>query len=229
MFEIIKDYGKKILTSRLFALSVAVIVLFGILLQRIFMLQIIKGQEYLDNYTLLIRKERVTSGTRGNIFDRNGKLLAYNELSYSVTIEDNGVYNSTQAKNRLLNEELNTVIHMIEEKGDAITNNFDVQRDENGNYAFTLSDRALKRFLADVYGYTSVDKLKYNKKLGYDEGEATPDQVIEYLQNKFDIYVEGKTDSQELSEEDSLYSEEEAYKIMLLRYAISQNITRNMF
>ena len=223
MFEIINDNGKKILTSRLFALSVAVIVLFGILLQRIFMLQIIKGQEYLDNYTLLIRKERVTSGTRGNIFDRNGKLLAYNELSYSVTIEDNGVYNSTQAKNRLLNEELNTVIHMIEEKGDAITNNFDVQRDENGNYAFTLSDRALKRFLADVYGYTSVDKLKYNKKLGYDEGEATPDQVIEYLQNKFDIYVEGKTDSQELSEEDSLYSEEEAYKIMLLRYAISQN------
>ncbi len=140
MFEIIKDYGKKILTSRLFALSVVMIAIFGILLQRIFVLQIIKGQEYLDNYTLLIQKERVTSGTRGNIFDRNGKLLAYNELSYSVTIEDNGVYNSTQEKNRLLNEELNTVIHMIEEKGDKISNDFDVLKDERGNYQFNLSD-----------------------------------------------------------------------------------------
>lgn len=223
MFELIKDYGKKILTSRLFALSVAVIVLFGILLQRIFVLQIIKGQEYLDNYTLLIQKERVTSGTRGNIFDRNGKLLAYNELSYSVIIEDNGVYDSTKMKNRMMNEELNTVIHMIEEKGDEITNNFDIQKDADGNYAFTLSDKALKRFLADVYGYTSIDKLKYNKKLGYDEGEASPEQVIAYLQNKFEIYVEGKTDTKELTEEDILYSEEEAYKIMLLRYAISQN------
>lgn len=223
MFELIRDYGKKILTSRLFALSVAMILLFGILLQRIFVLQIIKGQEYLDNYTLLIQKERVTSGTRGNIFDRNGKLLAYNELSYSVTIEDNGVYSSTEEKNRLLNEELNTVIHMIEEKGDKISNDFDIQKDERGNYQFILSDRALLRFLADIYGHTSIDDLKYNKKLGYDEGNARPEQVIEYLQNKFSIYVRGKAEKEDLPKECTLYSEDEAYKIMLLRYAISQN------
>lgn len=223
MFELIRDYGKKILTSRLFALSVAMILLFGILLQRIFVLQIIKGQEYLDNYTLLIQKERVTSGTRGNIFDRNGKLLAYNELSYSVTIEDNGVYSSTEEKNRLLNEELNTVIHMIEGKGDKISNDFDIQKDERGNYQFILSDRALLRFLADVYGHTSIDDLKYNKKLGYDEGNARPEQVIEYLQNKFSIYVQGKVEKEDLPKECTLYSEDEAYKIMLLRYAISQN------
>lgn len=223
MFELIKDYGKKILTSRLFALSVAMLVLFGILLQRIFMLQIIKGQEYLDNYTLLIEKERVTSGTRGNIFDRNGKLLAYNELSYSVTIEDNGVYKSTAEKNRLLNEELNTVIHMIEEKGDQISNGFDIQKSENGSYEFVLSDRALLRFLADVYGHTKIDDLKYNKKLGYDESEATPNQVMEYLQNKFAIHVKSRSEAKDLSEGESLYSEDEAYKIMSLRYAISQN------
>lgn len=223
MFELIKEYGKKILTSRLFALSVAMLILFGVLLQRIFVLQIIKGQEYLDNYTLLIQKERVTSGTRGNIFDRNGKLLAYNELSYSVTIEDNGVYSSTEEKNRLLNEELNTVIHMIEEKGDKISNNFDIQKNENGSYEFTLSDRALLRFLADVYGHTKIDDLKYNKRLGYDESNASPKQVIEYLQDKFSIHAEGQTEPKELSKEQVLYSEEEAYKIMLLRYAISQN------
>ncbi|MEY8390651.1 peptidoglycan glycosyltransferase [Lachnospiraceae bacterium] len=223
MFELIKEYGKKILTSRLFALSMVMLLLFGILIQRIFVLQIINGEEYLKNYTLLIQKERITSGTRGSIFDRNGKLLAYNELSNSVTIEDNGTYESTRQKNAMLNEELNTVIHMIEEKGDSIANNFDIQIDEKGKYAFTAKDNALKRFLADIYGHTSIDKLKYNKKLGYHEAEATPQQVIDYLQNKFGIYVEGKEYEDLDEKEQTFYSQEEAYKITVLRYAISQN------
>ena len=192
MAEFFKEYVKKILTSRLFVLSVAMILLFSALIHRIFVLQIINGKEYLDNYTLWIQKERITSGTRGSIFDRNGKLLAYNELSYSVTIEDNGVYDSTKQKNQMLNQELNTLIQMIEEKGDTITNNFNIQKNENGQYDFTVKGKALKRFLADVYGYTKIEDLKYNKKLGYHEEKATSSQVLEYLQNKFGISVEGK-------------------------------------
>lgn len=223
MFELIKDYAKKILTSRLFILSVVMLLLFAVLIQRVFVLQVINGEEYLNNYTLLIQKERITSGTRGSIFDRNGKLLAYNELSYSVTIEDNGVYDSTRQKNAMLNDELNTVIHMIEDKGDSITNNFDIQMHGDQDYEFMVTDKALKRFLADVYGYTSIDKLKFNKKLGYDEGEATPQQVIEYLQNKYAIYVDGREYEDLKEKEQTFYSPEEAYKIMVLRYAISQN------
>ena len=120
MAEFFKEYVKKILTSRLFVLSVVMILLFSSLIHRIFVLQIINGKEYLDNYTLWIQKERITSGTRGSIFDRNGKLLAFNELSYSVTIEDNGVYDSTKQKNQMLNQELSTLIRMIEKKGDTI-------------------------------------------------------------------------------------------------------------
>ncbi|MCI8494449.1 MAG: peptidoglycan glycosyltransferase [Lachnospiraceae bacterium] len=223
MFDIIKEYGKKILTSRLFALSVVMIILFTVLIQRIFVLQIINGEEYLNNYTLLIQKERVTSGTRGSIFDRNGKLLAYNELSYSVTIEDNGVYDSSKQKNKLLNQELSTVIQMVEEKGDSITNNFNVKMTENGKYKFMVSDKALQRFLADVYGHTKIEDLKYNKKLGYDEADAKPRQVIEFLQNKFAIHVEGSKSDDSQEEDLIYYSKEEAYKILVLRYAISQN------
>ena len=91
MFEMIKNFLKKLIGSRLFVLSVVMVGLFAVLVQRIFVLQIINGEEYMDNYTLRIQKERVTSGTRGSIYDRNGKLLAYNELSYSVTIEETGI------------------------------------------------------------------------------------------------------------------------------------------
>ncbi len=223
MFEFIKNFTKKLIGSRLFVLSVVMVLLFAILVQRIFVLQIINGEEYMDNYTLRIQKERVTSGTRGSIYDRNGKLLAYNELSYSVTIEDNGIYESNRQKNKMLNQELNTVIHMIEDKGDAISNNFGIQKNENGAYDFIVSGQALKRFLADVYGHNKVDELKYNKKLGYNEGSATPEQVMEYLQNRFAIYVEGREYKDKIEGEPDFYTEEEAYKIMILRYAISQN------
>ena len=221
MFDFIKRIPKKILEARLFLLCVVLILLFSILLHRVFVLQVVNGEEYLDNYTLLIRKERITSGTRGSIYDRNGKLLAYNELSYSITIEDNGVYESTEEKNRLMNQELNTVIHMIEEKGDTVSNSFNIQEDRDGAYSFIVSGKGLQRFLADVYGHSKIDELGYNKKLGYDEGEATASQVMEYLQDKFGIHVEGKEYGGKKNYD--LYTPEEAYKITFLRYAISQN------
>lgn len=223
MFEFFKDSVKKLLKSRLFILSVVMVILFGILIQRIFVLQIINGEEYLDKYTLRIQKERITSGTRGNILDRNGNLLAYNELSYSITFEDNGVYDTTKQKNRLLNEELNTLVHMIEEKGDSITNTFNIRKTENGTYDYTVSGTALKRFLADVYGRSKTEDLTYNKKLGYNEGSATPEQVMAYLRSKFAIYVDGIDNIEKTDENLNYYTEEEAYKIMVLRYAISQN------
>lgn len=223
MFEFLKKFSKKLISSRLFVLSVVMIGLFAVLFQRIFVLQIINGEEYLDNYTLRIQKERITSGTRGSIYDRNGKLLAYNELSYSVTIEDNGIYSSNDEKNRKMNEELHTVIHMIEDKGDTITNTFSIVKKDRGAYEFNLSGKALKRFLADVYGHTKTDDLKYNKRLGYNEGSATPEQVMEYLQKGFGIYVEGREYEDKVPEDTVYYEEEDAYKITLLRYAISQN------
>ncbi len=223
MFELLRKFGKKILESRLLLLGIVMAFLFFVMIQRIFFLQIVNGQEYLDNYALLIKKERVTSGTRGSIFDRNGKLLAYNELSYSVTIEDNGVYDTAKEKNRLMNEELYTVIHMIEEKGDKISNDFNIRIADDGEYAFRAAGKALKRFLADIYGHEYVDELAYNKKLGYNEGSATAAQVMAYLQDKFSIYEKGREGLEPDDEEAEVYSREDAYKITVLRYAISQN------
>lgn len=225
MFESLKEFGKKLLKSRLFVLGVVMVFLFGILIQRIFVLQIINGETYLNNYTLRIQKERVTSGTRGNIFDSTGKLLAYNELSYSITFEDNSVYDTTKQKNRLLNKELHTLIGMIEKHNDSISNNFQIKKGDSGEYEYTVSGSSLKRFLADVYGRTKVEQLSHNKKLGYDEGSATTEQVMEYLQGsrKFNIHVEGREYPDEEKEDIDYYSEEDAYKIMVLRYAISQN------
>ena len=56
----------------------------GILVSRLFLLQIVEGESYLNNFKLKIRKERTISSTRGKIYDRNGELLAYNELAVEL-------------------------------------------------------------------------------------------------------------------------------------------------
>ena len=60
---------------------------FGIMMSRIFYLQIINGQNYADSFTMRIKREVSLPGTRGRIYDRNGQVLADNVLSYSVTME----------------------------------------------------------------------------------------------------------------------------------------------
>lgn len=90
MLDEIKETLSNLIKSRTFVLVVVFVALFGILLQRVFYLQIVKGGDYQDSFTLKTEREVSVASTRGKIYDRNGEVLAYSELSYSVTIQDNG-------------------------------------------------------------------------------------------------------------------------------------------
>lgn len=113
MFRNIRDALGNIIKSRTFILSVVFVVLFGILLQRVFYLQIVKGNEYQDSFSLKTKREVSLTSTRGDIYDRNGEVLAYSELSYSVTIEDNGTYPNIRTKNAQLNQTIYRLIKLI--------------------------------------------------------------------------------------------------------------------
>lgn len=213
MFEHIKEGLRLFFKSRLAVAALVMILLFSALLWRVFSLQIINGKEYQENYTLTIVKERTLNSTRGNIYDRNGNLLAYNELSYSVTIEDNGTYSSTRVKNESLNAEIAQLITALEKNGDSISNDFRITLNDDGTYSYNVEESSTtwKRFLADVFGENSYDDLEYNKNLGFNEAEATAEQVMEYLtgESRFDIGSE--------------YDKEMAYKITVVRFAMGQN------
>ena len=81
LWKRIKSGIAEVLKSRLFVAVIVFCIMSAVLIQRIFYLQIVKGQEYVENYKLQIQKTKDVEGTRGNIYDRNGKLLAYNELA----------------------------------------------------------------------------------------------------------------------------------------------------
>ncbi|KAB1439631.1 penicillin-binding transpeptidase domain-containing protein [Candidatus Galacturonibacter soehngenii] len=206
MFKNIKEVIASIVKSRLFILAIIFCFMFAILIQRIFQLQIVNGDTYLENFTLTIKKEKTIPSTRGRIFDRNGELLAYSELAYAVTIEDNGSYPSRKVKNEQLNEIIYRLIQIIESHGDSIINDFNIVLDGSGSFTYTVEDTQLKRFLADVYGYRKIED--FEKK---ENPNVTAKEVIEYLMNEKNYGVSDK------------YSAEEALKIITIRYAMAAN------
>lgn len=217
MFNTIKDNFIRLVTSRLFVLLLVMFCLGGGLVYRLFQLQIVDGATYQDNFKLKIKKEKTIASTRGNIYDRNGELLAYNELAYSVTLED--VFESGSTKNPVLNDTIYKVINMIESNNDKVINDFNIIIDDNGNFSYAVKDTQLLRFLADVYGHSKTDDLKYAEKT------ATPDDVIEYLGGAGYYGVGDYTDpnDRETFQVGLGYTKEELLKIITIRYAMSAN------
>lgn len=207
----IKEFLKKFFSSRLFVLASVFLILFGIIFGRLFSLQIVNGESYQENFSLRIQRTQTVEAARGNIYDRNGKLLAYNELAYSITIIDSSTYSNTDEKNKELNAELAEILNVLEKNGDDYVNDFEIDQNTDGTYSFNVTGTTLDRFRADVFGRTSVDKLQYNEDYGFDEATATAQQIMDFLMapDKFGV-----------SEE---YSDELGYKITVLRYAINEN------
>lgn len=217
MFSDFKDFMKNVITSRLFVLLIAFIVMSTALIQRLFVLQIVNGESYVDNFELTIRKEKTLKSTRGNIYDCNGELLAYNELAYSVTIED--TYESGSEKNALINDTIYRACKIIEKNGDKVIEDFNIHLDRYGEFEFSIEGTALLRFLADVYGRAKIEDLKYKEK------NATPRQVIEYLggQKKFAIgaYDDPVEKTTFIIGKDM--TDAELLQIVTIRYMISTN------
>ena len=144
MFDEFRDKIISFITSRLTVFTLLFFLLGGILIYRCFELQIVQGQQYLDEFVLEIEKTRDIPSTRGNIYDRNGNVMAYNELAYSVKIED--VFESGRSKNANLNEIIYSLIQMIEKNGDKCITDFRIYLDEDGEFAFPWKIRLCSDF-----------------------------------------------------------------------------------
>lgn len=216
MFDELKEKLIGILTSRLTVFTIIFCILGGILIYRCFDLQIVHGEEYLEEFVLEVEKTRDIASTRGNIYDRNGNVLAYNELAYSVKVED--VFESGRSKNANLNEMLYRLIKMIEKNGDNVITDFRIIIDEDGQFAYTVDGTTRLRFLADVYGQAYIENLKDEQRT------ATPTEVMEYLSRPGGFAL-GQYEDPDDTGSDFLpgagYTQEEWLQMVTLRYAMN--------
>ena len=217
MFEEFKEKFIELITSRVFLLIILLIIMFSSLIYRVFDLQIVHGEEYMDSFETRIKKEITIDGSRGNIYDRNGNLLAYNELAHAVTIED--VYESGRYKNLNLNNTIYETIKIIEGNNDKLDSDFRIALDKNDEYYFTVEGTSLNRFLADVYGHSSINDLSVKEKT------STPEDVINYLcgWDRFRIGFYNDNTKKDGFIPGNGYTKSEILKILNVRYDMNNN------
>lgn len=202
MLDIILEHIKAIIKSRVLPLLLVYLALFSILVYRIFELQIVETEVYTEDTEEQETKQREIKATRGNIYDYKGNLLAYNELSYTVTLEDISAFETNDERNAMIHR----LIDIIEKNGGEIATEFYIRQNKKGELVFTVSGAAEQRFKKNAYAKRSVDELTE------EESSATAGEVYEHLRQG--NYMFGISDE---------YSVEDTLKIMNIRYAMFMN------
>lgn len=206
----IKEYIIEYISHRLFIVSVIMLFLFSSLVIRLFRLQIIEGDEHLSNFTYKSKRTLTVEAARGNIFDCNGKLLAYNQLAYSVTFENSNKLSEIAAENHISENELKNkvvfrTIQILEQNGDKLSVSFPIII-ENNRFKYNFSsDTEKMRFLAEAFGKSSSEELTSEQQ------NISAEDLFNYLAGPklFDI--------------SSDYSTNDALKIMSARYSLWLN------
>lgn len=206
MFDVFLSWLKGNLKSRMLPVMLIYFALFFVLIHRIFTLQIIEGEERAQENEKRTEKTRDLKSTRGNIYDCNGVLLATNELSYSVTIEDTGTLGTSEEKNEMIYK----LIGIIEKNGDSLDCDFEIKMDKNGEFYFDVEGTALLNFKRDVYSLNSINNLNEQQRT------ADAKTIYEYLRYAKD------SSSPKFNISDQ-YTEEEALKIMAVRFKLFIN------
>lgn len=190
MFDDLIYKIKQIMASRLIPITIILVVLFSILINRLFEIQIIDGQENSDVASLYDTKTTYEDASRGVIRGSDGEELAYDDYVYTVELSDE------LSTHKERNEMLAYLIETLKEYGNELDVSIPITYD--GEFEFTVSGAPLNTFKTNAFG---------QGKLNDEHANATAEEVFNYMREEH-FYV------------DESYSVEEALDIITLRYAM---------
>lgn len=141
-----------------------VVLLMVILAVRLFVVAVIQHDEWTEAASGQNTKIIMTSAPRGNIYDRNGNLLAGNRQIFSVT------FTPSSMSTKEINESALTTINKLIENGDEYVDDFAIVIDEDGNFSYTYD----------------TDKLEWLQENGY-SSDTTALQVFSMVCAEYNI------------------------------------------
>lgn len=202
---------KEAAASRLTVIVLVFTVMFICLVYQVFTLQIQADASIAEEEDYKSEKLRDVKSTRGNIYDVNGKLLAYNTVSYSIVMEESGLLSGNAKKNEMIYK----LVKLLDRYHVTMDFSFGLELDENGEIVFNVSDTAELRFKKNAYGRKSISDLTEE----------------EYAASAFDVYSFMRYGSQravmfQISNE---YELEDALKIMAVRYTLFSTVSGTQF
>ncbi len=151
------------INNRYTIITIVIIVISIIYIFQLFNLQIINGKEYREQSEKRMLRTESVSAPRGEIYDRNGIVLATSKLSYDIRIFKVKVSSEEQ------NNSIAELIKILESNNDKIYSTFPIND--------TL----------DGFNFGSEDAEKQWKKQVNIKDEYTFDQVIDYYIDKYEL------------------------------------------
>lgn len=192
-----------------------------VLIKRLYYLQIVKGNEYAENFVMHITRDVPLESVRGNIYDRNGKVLAGNELVYTVTFSDSQSYASNRECQLSLNGTIYKIIKIVEKYGDSVLEHLNIKLNTDDSYEYSVEGFWLDRFRADVFGRINIEDMSETER------NISADAMIEYLagEKRFCIYSEnGEPYTEEEKRKYGIpdeWNKEDILKLLGIRYELS--------
>lgn len=182
---------KEKLNNRYLILSLGFIVFGLIIVFRLFNLQVVEGEKYNADSRNSVLKESVIEASRGKILDRNGVPIAINRQGFAIQI----------VKTDIETSELNAMLLKLT----GILDKNKVSYADSLSKYLTFNPVTFSgKKLEDIKNW---QKNKDRLNMKEEDVKSTPEELFQYLRSKkFEI--------------DPSYTDEEAYKIMLLRYEI---------
>ncbi len=219
MFDVVMDFLKRLFRSRLIFVMIIYGALFGVLIHQLFRLQISNRTDYVAPQQETKEVTREIRPTRGCIYDRNGVLLAYNELCYSITYQDTGELKDS-AK---INEMILRLLSLLDEYHCELVTQFPIRLNAAGEPEFAVSGNSLTRFLKDAYSTETPTEEQMN---------ADAKTVFEFLCYDKSVNSPRFAIPEELSREDALRVLSIRFAVFVNRYAanaptitIAQNVS----
>mgnify|MGYP001072184263 FL=1 len=108
-----KNIRYNIMSLIIYAIGIIIIV-------KLFSLQIVNGEEYLEKSNSRLTRETVVKASRGNIFDCNGNILAGTKIKYSLELYKSKI-ETEQLNNTILN-----AINVLEKNSDTYIDEFPI-------------------------------------------------------------------------------------------------------
>ncbi len=170
------------LNLRVWLLIAVLVVLLGVLLWYIRKLTITEVEAYTAAVSQSTRATTYQSGTRGRILDRNGVVLAYDEITYNVRFYRDP-NNTTPVDSMRYTHSLIEAIKIIEAGGGKVIDTFYIQLASDGSYYYdfgTSSESAAavrKRNFVEACNFSNPDLSAEDAYLILRESWRIPDDM----------------------------------------------------
>ena len=159
-------------------------IMFMTIIVRLFNLQIINGESYEQNYVQKSVKTVTIPAARGNIYDIDGNILAYNELVKNITIADVDAYKQNNKDINERNKMLLSLARILEKYKCNIESKYFIELDEKGSFVFTTtSEKQHKTFIANIYGRRVAD-LDEGRNFQY-RSDISAKEAFEYSKHRY--------------------------------------------